>query len=251
MFPKNRLAFLSLALALASPAMAVAQTIPPGSRAGEVSFVAGTATPTVAEASDFTAVADTAGSLAGLTFRFYDASDAHCYQPWYKVSGVGSAPTASTGCTLVEVDIATGDTATTVGGATRTALNTAPYSTYFAITGATTHVIVTSLTKGTATDGNVGTSGFAISKTQGVSSSLAIAPSSILPAVLGWRICNASANTSTWMAVGKATDTETDGARIKPGACYECPTCSPSDLRLAKVSAQAASNAYAVVQFKQ
>jgi hypothetical protein len=245
---------LLLALALAAPslaAVATAQTVQVGTHANVQSFTAGTAAPTVAEASDFTAVADTAGSLSAKTFRFYDASDAHCYQPWYDVDNGSTAPAAVTGCTLVEVDIATGDTATTVAGNTRTVLNAAPYSTYFAITGATTHVIVTSLTKGSATDGNIGDSGFAISKTQGVSSTAVIVSTSVLPALNGWRICNASANSSTWMAVGKAVDTETDGVRLKPGGCYDCPSCAPDTLRLAKVSAQASSNAYAVTQFKQ
>lgn len=236
------------AVALALPLTARAETVTVNTASSSQTFTQITAVPTVAEASDFTAVADTAGSLAGTYLKFYDPN-AVCYAPWFKVSGTGSAPTV-TGCTAVEVDITTGDTAATVGGALRTALNTAPYTTYFTITGATTHLIVTSVLKGVATDGNIGTSGFTVSKTQGVSG-VAVGSSDIVPASIGWKACNASANVSTWMAVGKAVDPETDGARLGPGKCYDCPSCVADTLRHATFSSQAASNVITVVQFKQ
>jgi hypothetical protein len=235
------IAMLLLTLPLAFTALAQDQT-------RRITSVRGSAGLTVAEASDFTAAADIAGSLSGKYFKFYDASDAHCYAPWYDVDNGSTAPTVS-GCTLVPVDIATGDTATTVAGNTRTALNTAPYSTYFAITGATTHVIVTSLTKGAATDGNIGTSGFTVSKTQGVSSTRAIADADLLGNSVLWKICNDSTNTSTWLAVGEATDTETDSVRLGKGACFECKFCRNAQLKLMRVSAQAASNGYSVIQY--
>jgi hypothetical protein len=227
-----------------------AQTIPP--RIKNAAFYHSTSAGlTVAEASDFTAVADTAGSLSGTYFYFYDTGDAHCYQPWYNVDSVGVAPTAITGCTLVPVVIATGDTDSTVAGNTRTALNTAPYSTYFAITGATTHVIVTSLTKGSASDGNIGTSGFSVSKTQGVSSIVSIASASVLGDVVMWKICNDAVNTSTELFVGKAQDTESDGVALDKGACFVCVDCSGAALKLMRVSAQAASNGYSVIQYQK
>ncbi len=226
------------------------QTVVPGTHINEADFEAGTALPTVAEASDFTAIADTSGSLSGDTLRFYDASDAHCYQVWYDVSNGSTAPTATTGCTLVEVDVATNDTDATVAGNTRTVLNASPYTTYFAITGATTHVIVTSLTKGTATDGNIMTSGFSVSKTQGVSGSLVIAAANILPGMLGYKICNAASNASTWLAIGTGVDPETTGVRVGPGSCLDCPSCTAKVLGDTRLSAQASGNAYSVVQFK-
>jgi hypothetical protein len=235
---------------LALPLAATAQTSAPGKTVTSVTQTKSQATPTVAEASDFTAVGDSSGSLGGTYFYFYDADDAHCYQPWYDVANGSTAPTAISGCTLVEVDISANDTASTVAGNTRTALNTAPYSTYFTITGATTHVIVTSVAKGSATDGNIGTSGFSVSKTQGVSSAVAIASASIVAGLEGWKICNYAVNTSTWLAVGKATDTETDGVRLGKGKCVECLSCTPDSLRRVRVSAQASANDYAVIQFK-
>jgi hypothetical protein len=241
----------ALILALATMTLpAMAQTSAPGQSVTAVTQTVAQATPTVAEASDFTAVGDTAGSLSAKYFYFYDADQAHCYQPWYDVDNGSTAPTAVTGCTLVEVDIATGDNANTVAGNTRTALNTTPYSTYFAITGGTSHVIVTSLSKGAATDSSVGTTGFSVSRTQGVSASAAVVSASIVPALAGWKICNYAINTSTWLAVGKATDTETDGIRLGKGKCLECLSCTAGSLRALKVSAQAAANDYAVIQFK-
>lgn len=251
----NRLRTLGIALALSFPIiapMAMAQTVPPGTSITRLDFAKAQGTPTVAEASDFTAVADVAGSLGGTSFRFYDASDAHCYQPWYDVADGSVAPAAATGCTLVEVDIAADDTDATVAGNTRTVLNQAPYTTYFAITGATTHIIVTSLTKGTATDGNVGTSGFSIAKTQGVSGAVAIPAADVLAGGLGWRICNDTVNSSTWLAVGVGTtpDPELDGVRLGKGKCYDCLNCTPQSLKNVRVSAQAAANDYSVTQFK-
>ncbi len=227
---------------------ALSQTVPINVHIATAVQSLATTNPTVAEVSDFTAVADSSGSLAGTYIKFCSQGDAHCYAPWFKVSGTGTAPVI-TGYTAVEVDITTDDTDSTIAGLLRTTLNAAPYTTYFTITGATTHLIVTNVAKGTATDGNVGTSGFSVSKTQGVSSSLAVA--SVEPRAMGWRICNQAVQTSTWLAVGQAADTETDGVRLGKGKCYDCPSCSPSTLTVTRVSGQAASAEYSVVQFKQ
>lgn len=210
----------------------------------------GTAGLVVAEVSDFTAVADVAGSLAGTYFTIHDAHDAHCYAVWFKVSGTGSAPVVS-GCVNAEVDVSTGDSAATVAGDARTVLNAAPYTSYFAITGATTHIIVSNLLNGVATDGNVGTSGFSVSKTQGVDGSVAISPSSVGSNVQGWKVCNNGVNTSTWLAVGSSLDPTVEGVRLAKGKCYDCMQCTASLLKAVTVSAQAASNGYSVIQFKQ
>lgn len=227
--------------------IAVGQTVVPGTVIKSITFSQSTAGVTVAEVSDFTAVADTAGSLAGTYFKFYNPN-AVCYAPWFKVSGTGTAPTV-TGCTAVEVDISTNDANTAVASAARTVLNAAPYTTYFTITGATTHVIVTSVLKGAATDGNVGTSGFSVSKTQGVSG--VVAAATTVAGVMGYRICNNAVNTSTWLAVSKsALDPELAGVRLAKGQCLDCPSCTKSNLDGTYVSSQAASNGYSVVQFK-
>lgn len=242
---------LILVFAFLLPNILLAQVAPP-ERSSGLSHVKGTANPAVAEASDFTAVADVGGALGGKAFRFYSAGDAQCYEVWYDVDNGSSAPTATSGCTLVEVDIAEDDTDATVAGNTRTVLNAAPYNTYFAITGATTHVIVTSLLKGAATDGNVGTSGFSVSKTQGVSSTAAIASASILSGGVSWKICNDAVQTSTYLTVGNSSlDAEVDGVRLGKGACLVCAYCSGSALRDLKVTSQAASGTYTVVQTRK
>lgn len=247
------LKIFAIAICMALGVRANAQTVPSNARIGEQAFDRGTSVATVAEASDFTAVADVAGSLSGTYFYFYSAGDAVCYQPWYDVDNGSTAPTAITGCTLVEVDIATADLATTVAGNTRTVLNASPYTTYFAITGATTHVIVTSLTKGTATDGNIGTSGFSVSKTQGVSSVEALADSEIVSKLMAWSICNDADNgSSDWLAVGKsALDADSDGVRLAEGECFKCPSCTAKTLRDAYVSSEGGSNGYSIVQYRE
>lgn len=223
----------------------------PQERIASVSHVRGTAEIAVAEASDFTAVADVAGSLGGKYFKFYDAGDAHCYAPWYDVDNGSSAPTVS-GCTLVEVDIAADDTDATVAGNTRTVLNAAPYTNYFAITGATTHVIVTSLLKGAATDGNVGTSGFSVSKTQGVSSSALISSANVAGNVVAWKVCNDAVQTSTYLFLGSSSlDAGVDGVSLGKGKCFVCESCGGELLKSLKVSSQAASDGYAVIQYKK
>lgn len=72
------------------------------------------------ETTRITAVADVSGSLAGKYFSI--SSTTTTYWLWYQVSGSGTAPTPSGGETLVQVTIATNDTAATVASATVTAL---------------------------------------------------------------------------------------------------------------------------------
>ncbi len=245
-------AFISLALSLFAFAhLALAQDVGPQERISTVYHDRGTAEIAVAEASDFTTIADTAGSISADYFYFYNPN-AVCYQPWYDVDNGSTAPVAITGCTLVEVDVATGDTAATVAGNTRTVLNASPYTTYFVITGATDHVIVTSVLKGAATDGNIGTSGFAISKTQGVSSSLLIPAASAKGDVVSWKICNDAVQTSTYLFVGTSSlDAGVDGVSLGKGKCLECPSCGSALLKTLYVSSQAATNTYSVVQYKK
>ena len=88
-------------------------------------------------------------------------------------------------------------------------------------------------------------------ETVGTSTTLAISSSSVSSSLLGWQICNDAVNTSTYLYVGKASDVATDGVQLDKGQCYVCPNCNSGSLKLAKLKAQAASNGYSVVQFKQ
>lgn len=221
---------------------------PAGFRTSSIKFVHYSADPTVAEVGDFTAVADTAGSLAGTYFTFHTALDATYYAAWYKVSGSGVAPVVA-GATLVEIDISTGDTAATVAGTSRTTLTSAlPDVT---VSGATTHIILTSNAKGVATDANVGTSGFTVSKTQGVSSTRLALDADIATNLVGWQVCNDGVNTSTALYISKGADPSSSGRSIMPGKCHQCEQCSDKILSQLYVSAQAASNGYSVLQFKK
>jgi hypothetical protein len=64
----------------------------------------------------------TGSSIAGKSWYFSTTTVESKHQPWYKVSGVGPAPTPLAGYTLLEVDVLTTDTATDVATATAAAL---------------------------------------------------------------------------------------------------------------------------------
>lgn len=66
-------------------------------------------------------VADVSGSLAGTWFEVFD-NYGNTFVIWFKVSGVGSAPTGVSG-TLVQQSIATNDTAATIGTALAVTFN--------------------------------------------------------------------------------------------------------------------------------
>lgn len=229
--------------------LAHSQTVMPGTRITSQSFTAGTAAPTAYEQFVQTAGADTSKSLQNKYITFCLPNLGTCYAPWINVNSEGVAPTV-VGHTLIEVAIATDALAGAVGDALQVAID--------GITGVTctdnNAGVVTCImdAKGPATDATAGNTGWtAPTVTQGLLSTFAISAGSILTNVMGWRICNASANASTWLAVGKSTDPETDGVRIAQGVCLDCPSCFRDTLGLTKVSSQAGSNAYTVIQFKQ
>ena len=87
--------------------------------------------------------------------------------------------------------------------------------------------------------------------TVGTSAAVAVASADVLGGLLAWKICNDAVNTSTYLYVGKATDPADDGVQLGKGQCLECPNCSAGTLKLMRVKAQAASNGYSVVQYKQ
>lgn len=86
----------------------------------------------------------------------------------------------------------------------------------------------------------------------GTTGALAIPSGSVLPGVLGWRICNDGVpGASTWLDVGRAADPSTDGVRLAAGKCFECLQCTAALLKATYVEGQAAANGYSVHQFKQ
>lgn len=125
------------------------------------------------EISDVTAVADVAGSLNNKYFTFEDPSAAHKFYVWFNINSAGVDP-ALAGRTGVQVAGATGATAATLGGAMRAALGGSTAATYFTISGATTHAILTSKKVGNAvnTADGAAPTGFTFTLTQGVASNL-------------------------------------------------------------------------------
>lgn len=119
-------------------------------------------------------VADVSGSLASTWFSLYDAYG-NTFIIWFKVSGVGTAPSSALG-TLVQQSITTGDSAATIGGLLATTiagLPIAPGSGTFSFTTAgTTTVTCTSTATnpygpvaGVPADGTVAT-GFTFAQTK-------------------------------------------------------------------------------------
>jgi hypothetical protein len=237
-----------IALSFLVSSIALGQSIPLGTKISEVAFVKGTAAPTEAEVFEITALADVSGSLSAKYLKFCLVGGT-CYAPWFDIANGSTAPVVA-GHTLLEINIATDATAGEVGDALQAGIDGI---TGVACTDDNSGVVTCTLDdKGVATDVNAGDSGFTVSVTnQGVSSSYAVLSTDVISNVMGYRICNHSANTSTWMAVGKETDTETDGIRLKAGQCFDCPSCTGKLLKETKVSSQAASNDYSVIQFKQ
>jgi len=115
-----------------------------------------------AEQFQITAVADVAQSLASkyLTFCEPYTNGGTCWAPWFKVSGTGTDPMVP-GYTMVEVDIATGDTAATVGTALYNAVNALTVNLTWADSG-TGVVTGTAVSQGQANQANAQDSGFAV-----------------------------------------------------------------------------------------
>ncbi len=115
------------------------------------------ANPPALEVQDVTCAADTAGSRNSTWWKFYTAGDLHGYYVWYNINSAGVDP-APAGLTGIEVAGATGATASTLGGATRTAIAASAAGSYVAVTGATSHVILTNKQYGSCTAAANGTS---------------------------------------------------------------------------------------------
>lgn len=125
------------------------------------------------EVSDITLVADVAGSLNSKYFTFEDPATTHKYYVWFNINSAGVDPAVG-GRTGIQVAGATGATAATLATAARLAVNGSTAATYFTVSGATTHLILTSKKLGNAVntaDGAAPTA-FTFTLTQGHSSAL-------------------------------------------------------------------------------
>lgn len=103
-----------------------------------------------ANVTDVTCAADTAGSRNNTYFVFYTAGNLRGYYVWFNINSAGTDP-AVAGLTGIEVDGATGATASTLGGAARTAIAASSAAAYVTISGGTSHVIISQLNPGTLT----------------------------------------------------------------------------------------------------
>jgi len=122
----------------------------------------------VAEVSTVQTVADSGGSLSGLYFTIYD--NVGPVRVWLDVSSGSTAPGVPAGGRLLEVNIATNDSAATIATAIQTALDA---DSKFAATVSSNLVVVTDSNTGTRTDIAAGTSTFTVAvTTQGTGSAL-------------------------------------------------------------------------------
>lgn len=117
---------------------------------------AATANPGVLEIQDVTCAADSSGSRNSTWWKFYTAGDVVGYYVWYNINSAGVDP-APAGLTGIEVAGATGATATTLGGASRTAIAASAANAYVKVSGGTSHVILTNRVPGVCTAAANGT----------------------------------------------------------------------------------------------
>lgn len=218
-------------------------------RAAITTFTRGTAGIEVKEISTLEARADVAGNLGGKYFVIYSALDAVKYAIWYDV-GSSVAPTVS-GATLVKATITADDTAATVATATKTALD-AITGTPFVTTRDTATLTITNSGYGVTTDIAAGTAAMTqcVKATDGVNATDAIADASVVGNLRGFTVCNDAVNTSTYLQLGFSTVITTTGTRLGKGQCFECVECKAGILKTLRVSSEAASNGYSIVQFK-
>lgn len=110
--------------------------------------------------TNFSTVADVAGSLAGKYFTINSASNQVQYYIWYKVSGVGVDPLIPN-FTGIEIDIVTNDSAATVASKTASQLN-ALTNQFVASNPSTNTLIISPANYGPSNPSTVGTSGFTL-----------------------------------------------------------------------------------------
>jgi hypothetical protein len=86
--------------------------------------------------------------------------------------------------------------------------------------------------------------------TVGTTSAVAIPSVSVIANLLSWQICADSLNAS-YLAVGVASDVDTDGVRLAAGDCFVCPSCTATTLTSARAKGGAAAQGYSVIQFRE
>lgn len=101
----------------------------------------------------FTITTSTAGAASNLNSKWFKFTFASQYYVWLNVNGQGVLPTFPTSGTVISVAIATGASATTVGGNLRSGVTGSD----FATSGATNQLIMTSNTAGIGTAASDGT----------------------------------------------------------------------------------------------
>lgn len=114
-------------------------------------------------------VADSSGSLNSTYFTFNSAGNLQGFYVWFNINSAGVDP-APAGLTGIEVSAATGVTANNLATAIRSAIAAnAAAASYFTVSGATNHVILTGLQIGTSTNAADGTAptGFSFTPTAG------------------------------------------------------------------------------------
>ncbi len=140
--------------------------------------------------TDVTVAADTAGNRNNTYFVFYTAGNNRGYYVWFNINAAGVDP-AVAGLTGIEVDGATGATATTLGGAARAAISASSAAAYVTVSGATSHVILSQLNPGTLTAAANGAGG----SSAGASFSVTAAGSYGSPAMSGLNVVISNGNT--------------------------------------------------------
>lgn len=136
-----------------------------------------------ANVTDITCAADSSGSRNNTYFTFYTAGDLRGYYVWFNINSAGTDPEVA-GLTGIEVAGATDATATTLGGAARTAIAASSAADYVTISGATSHVIITQNNPGTLTAAANGAGG----SSAGASFSVTAAGSYGTPAISGLNV---------------------------------------------------------------
>lgn len=116
------------------------------------------------ETSDFTTVADVAGSLAGRYFGITSAFNLNRYYVWFRVSGSGSDPLVANR-TGIRIDLTTGDTANNVALKIATQINT-QLPDKFQCSNLSDVLTVKTLSSGPAEDSIIGTSTFTLNISQ-------------------------------------------------------------------------------------
>lgn len=115
------------------------------------------ANPFAYEVQDVTCAADSSGSRNSTWWSFRTAGDQYAYYVWYNINSAGVDPAPSGYTAGIEVAGATNASATTLGGATRTAIAASAAGSYVSVSGATSHAILTNKAPGACTAAANGT----------------------------------------------------------------------------------------------